>query len=92
MVTGVGDLVGADELAGDLEDAPVHRLEEMLRLEEIGDAVEGLVVDQDGAEQRLFGLDVLRRGAIGLPGVGDRAGGKCHSQSILPFPRATRSP
>ena len=59
-MTGVADLVGADDLAGDLVDAPMHRLEEMRRLEEIGDAVEGLVVDEDRAEQRLLGLDVLR--------------------------------
>ena len=52
---------GADELAGDLEDRLVHRLEEMLRLEEIGNPVERFVVDQDGAEQRLFRFDVLRR-------------------------------
>ena len=65
MVTGVGDLVGADQLARHLIDAPVHRLEEMDRLEEVGDAVEGLVVDEDGAEQRLLGLDVLRSGAVG---------------------------
>ena len=75
-----GDLVGADELAGDLEDRLVHRLEEVLRLEEIGDPVEGFVVDQDGAEQRLLRLDVLWRGAIGLVGrvVGDRANRECH--------------
>ncbi len=73
-------LVGADELAGDLEDRLVHRFEEMLRLEEIGNAVEGFVVDQDGAKQRLFRLNVLRRGAIGLVGrvVGDRANRECH--------------
>ena len=42
----------------------VDRLEEMLRLEEIGDAVERLVVDQDGAEQRLLRLDIVRRRAV----------------------------
>ena len=41
----------------------VDRLEEMRRLEEVGDAVERLVVDQDRAEQRLLGLDVVRGGA-----------------------------
>ena len=41
----------------------MDRLEEMLRLEEVGDPVERLVVDEDRAEQRLLGLDVVRRGA-----------------------------
>ena len=51
------DLAGADQRAGDLVDAAVDFLDEMLRLEEVGDAVEGVVVDQDRAEQRLLGLD-----------------------------------
>ena len=33
----------------------------VLRFKEIGDAVECLVVDEDRAEERLFGLDVVRR-------------------------------
>ncbi|EKS26867.1 MULTISPECIES: hypothetical protein [Nitrobacteraceae] len=33
----------------------------MVRLQEIGNAVEGVVVDENGAEQRLLGLDVLRK-------------------------------
>ncbi len=80
-----GDLVGADELAGDLEDRLVHRLEEVLRFEKIGNAVEGFVVDQDGAEQRLLRLNVLRCGAIGLVGrvVGDRANRECHYPSSV---------
>ena len=60
-----GDLAGADQRAGDLVDAAVDLLDEVLGLEEIGDAVEGVVVDQDRAEQRLLGLDVERRAAIG---------------------------
>ena len=36
----------------------------MDRLEEIGDPVERLVVDDDGAEQRLLRLDVLRGVAV----------------------------
>ena len=32
-------------------------LEEMLRHQEIGDAIECLVIDKDCAKQRLFGLD-----------------------------------
>ena len=54
-------LVGADKSAGQLVNALMDRLEEMLRLEEVGDAVERLVIDEDGAEQRLFGLDIVRR-------------------------------
>ena len=41
----------------------MDRLEEMLRFEEIGDAVERLVINQDGAEQCLLGLDIVRQGA-----------------------------
>ena len=57
------ELVGADQAAGKLENALMDRLEEMLRLEEVGDAVERLVIDEDGAEQRLLGLDIVRRRA-----------------------------
>ena len=60
-----GDLAHADQAAGGLEDLLVQRLEEMLRLEEIRDAVEGVVVDQDRAEQRLLRLDIVRRAPIG---------------------------
>ncbi len=58
------DLAGADQVAGELIELLVDRLEEMHRLEEIRDAVERLVVDQDGAKQRLLGLDVLRGEAV----------------------------
>ena len=47
-------------LAGDVEDAPVHVLGEMLRPQEIRDAVEGVIIDEDGAEQGLFRLDIMR--------------------------------
>jgi hypothetical protein len=43
----------------------VDRIEEVLRLEEIRDAVERLVVDQQRAEKRLFDLDVVRDEAVG---------------------------
>ena len=56
-------LAGADQAAAKLEDALVDRLEEMLRLEEVGNAVKRLVIDEDGAEQRLLGLDIVRRRA-----------------------------
>ena len=58
------DLAGADQVARDLIDLLMDRLEEMLRLEEVRNPVEGLVVDEDRAEQRLFRLDIVRGGAI----------------------------
>ena len=56
-----GDLAGADQVGRKLVKLLVQRLEEMPRLEEVRDPVERLVVDQDRAEQRLLGLDVMRR-------------------------------
>ena len=49
-------LAGADQLRGDVVDALVDLFGEMIRPEEIGDAIEGVVVDEDGAEQRLLRL------------------------------------
>ena len=43
----------------------MDRLEEMLRFEEIADAIKRLVVDQDRAQQGLLRLDIVRRGAVG---------------------------
>ena len=63
-VIGEASLPVRIRLRGDLVDLLVDRLEEMRRLEEVGDAVERLVVDQDGAEQRLLRLDIVRSGAI----------------------------
>ena len=63
-----GDLAGADEAARGVIDLLMDRLEEMRRFEKIGDAVERLVVDQDGAEQRLLRLDIVRGGAVGWRG------------------------
>jgi hypothetical protein len=37
----------------------------MRRLEKIADPIKGLVVDEDGTQQRLFRFDVVRCGAIG---------------------------
>ncbi len=56
---GIGRFAHADKLAGDLEDLAVQGLVEMRRLQEIRDAVESVVIDQDRAEQRLLGLDVV---------------------------------
>ena len=41
---------GADQVARKLVDFLMDRLEEMLRIEEIGDPVEGFVIDQNGAQ------------------------------------------
>src|SRR5271154_3066584 len=58
-------LAGPDQRSRDLEDAAMNFLDEMLASEEVRDAVERVIVDQDRAEQRLFGLEVVRRRAIG---------------------------
>ena len=60
-VIGVAVLPARMILPHDLVDLAVDRLVEMLGREEVGDAIERLVVDEDGAEQRLLGLDVVRR-------------------------------
>ena len=59
------ELAGANHRARDLEDAAVDLLDEMLASEEIRDAVERVVVDEDRAEQRLLGLEIMRRRPIG---------------------------
>ena len=56
-------LAGADQAAGELENALMDRLEEVLGLEEIRDAIKRLVIDEDRAEQCLLGLDIVRRHA-----------------------------
>ena len=40
--------------------APVQLFVEMFGAQEIRDAVEGVVVDENRAQQRLFGLDIVR--------------------------------
>ena len=59
-VRGSAVLREPDELRRLLVDLPMQRIEEVHRLEEIGDAIEGFVVDQDRAEKRLLDLDVMR--------------------------------
>jgi hypothetical protein len=49
-----------DQLPRQLENELMGRLEEVRRLQEIGDAIKCLVIDKDCAKQRLFGLDVVR--------------------------------
>ena len=75
------DLAGLDQARRDLVDPPVQILEEVAGLEEVGDAVKGVVVDQDRAEQGLFGLDVAgRRPELRLGGLetGDQGVGGGH--------------
>jgi hypothetical protein len=58
---GRSDLAGADQAARDLENLLMDRLEEVFRLEEVGNAVERLVIHEDRAEQCLLDLNVMRR-------------------------------
>src|SRR5262249_55488348 len=48
-----------------LVDGLVQRLEEVFWLEEVGDAVKGVVVDQNGAQKALLRLDIVRRAPVG---------------------------
>ena len=60
-----GQLARADETARHVVDLLMDRLEEMRRLEKIADAIEGLVVDEDGSQKRLLRFDVVRCGTVG---------------------------
>ena len=53
-------LAGVDQRRERLVDLPVQRIEEMIGRKKARDAVERLVVDEDGAEQRLLGFEVVR--------------------------------
>ena len=64
------DLVQPDQAAGDLVEVLVDRLEEMPRLKKVRHAIERVVVDEDRAQQALFGLDIMRGRTIG-GGTGD---------------------
>ena len=92
MVTGVASALRADALGGDLEDAGVHRVEEVRRLHDAGDAVVDVVVDEERAEQRLLGLDVVRQAR----GLGVERRGRSVGHEFLPVrgrysrPRAGR--
>ena len=70
------ELARADQGSRDLEDAAMNLLDEMLASEKIRDAVEGVVVDEDRAEQRLLGVEIVRRRAIGALRGGDRRCGE----------------
>src|SRR5262249_3937726 len=64
-----GELAGANKAARDLEDLLMDWLEEMGRLEKVGNAVERLGVEQDRAKERLLRLDVVRGGTIAGLGI-----------------------
>ena len=60
-----GALAVPDEPRRNLEYFTVNGFKEMSRLEEIRDPEERLVVDQDGAEQGLLQLDIIRQRCAG---------------------------
>ena len=59
----IGDLAALDQLCRGLEDAPVLGIGEMLGPEEVRDRLVGAVVYENGAQQPLFGLQVVGHGA-----------------------------
>jgi hypothetical protein len=61
-------LAGPYQAAANVVDLLMNRLEEVLRLEEIGNAIERLVIDEDRAQERLFRFDVVRRGTVSRRG------------------------
>src|SRR5208337_94598 len=58
-----GMLAGPYQLAHDLEQLAMQRLEEMASLQEARNPVEALIINENRAEQSLLGLDIVR----GLP-------------------------
>ena len=65
---GAREVVLGDAGGGDLEDARVHGIIEMLRADDGGDAVVDVVIGEDRAQQLLFGLDRVGHGLGGLNG------------------------
>src|SRR5215469_216113 len=68
---GIGNLAALDQLADSDEDPAVHRVAEVLGLEEFGNAKIGRVVYQQCAQQRLLGLGIVGCGTneFGLGGL-----------------------
>ena len=70
----VDGLAGLEHVEHDLEDPAMGILIEIIGRQELDDLVDGIVLDQDGAEHHLFGLDVLGRKLLqrdfGLDGHG----------------------
>lgn len=56
-----GELAGLDQRDRDFKNLAVDRLHEVLGQQEVRDAVIGVVVDHDRAEERLLRVDVVRR-------------------------------
>ena len=51
---------------------------EVVVLQEFGDARDGVAVNQNAPEDRLLGLDILRRKAfLGICSIGNRSSGSC---------------
>ena len=55
------DLAALDQPRQRIEQLAVQGIGEVLRPQELGDALVGGVVDQDGAQQRLLRLEIVRR-------------------------------
>ena len=64
---GIGELPGLDPARDRLVDTAMNRVGKVLRDQEFGDALVGLVVGEQGSQQRLLGLHVGRRQALGDP-------------------------
>jgi hypothetical protein len=47
----------------------MHRLEEMIGQKKGRNPVTGIVIDQDGAQKRLFRLQIVGRRAVGIAGA-----------------------
>ncbi len=62
---GGGELALPDHGAGDLKNAAMDFLDEVFAAQEVGDAVESVVVDHDRPEQGLLGFDIGWRNPIG---------------------------
>ena len=73
------DLAHPNQAAGGLVDGLVDRLEVVLRFEKIRNPVERVIVDQDGAQQALFRLDIVRCAPIGRS---SRVGGELEDVRI----------
>ena len=72
----IGDLMAFDQGAAGGEDTAVDGFVEMFGKKKFGHPAIGVVVDQDGAEQGLFGLEIMGlvgrlEGAVAFPKRGD---------------------
>ena len=58
---GAHHLAAFDQPRQRIEELAVQRIGEMFGAQELGHALIGGVVDEDGAQKRLFGLEIVRR-------------------------------